>query len=34
MEDKLGAEVTQRFASFPLLSPPDERIAACIIGVD
>ena len=34
MEDKLGAEVIQGFASFPLLSPPDERIAACIIGVD
>jgi hypothetical protein len=34
LEGKLGAEVIRRFNSFPLLSPPDERIAACIIGVD
>jgi len=34
LEGKLGADVLQRFISFPLLSPPDERIAACIIGVN
>jgi len=34
LEDELGNEVIQRFSSFPLLNPPDERIAACIIGVN
>jgi superfamily II DNA or RNA helicase len=33
LEEKLGTEVIRRFTSFPLLSPPDERIAACIVGV-
>ena len=32
-EDSLGPQISEKFASFPTLDPPDKRIAACIIGV-
>ena len=33
-ESQLGNELLSRFRSFPVLPPPDERISACIVGID
>ena len=32
-EAELGPRILAQFQSFPMLPPPDQRIAACIIGV-
>ena len=31
--EELTPELLERFAQFPVQSPPDERVRACIIGV-
>ena len=32
-ETVLGPQVIDKFRAFPVLSPPDERISACVLGV-
>jgi hypothetical protein len=33
-EATLGPQIVERFASFPVMSPPEERISACILGIN
>jgi hypothetical protein len=33
-EATLGPQIIERFASFPVMPPPEERISACILGIN